>query len=53
MLRAVINFSVREPLVVLLITAVIVVYGWYCTQTVAVDGHGSLLAGHAVVMLSV
>ena len=37
MLRSIINFSVREPLILLLLTVIIVAYGWYCTQTVPID----------------
>jgi len=37
MLRSVIQFCVKERLIVLLLTAVIVVYGWYCTSQVPID----------------
>lgn len=37
MLRALIRFSVREPLIVLLATIGVVAYGWHCTQTVPID----------------
>jgi copper/silver efflux system protein len=37
MLKAVIRFSIHEPLIVLLATAAIIGYGWHCTQTVPID----------------
>ena len=37
MLKAIIRFSINEPLIVLLAAAAIVGFGWYCTQTVPID----------------
>jgi len=37
MLRSIIHFCTRERIVVLLLTAVVVAYGWYCTTTVPID----------------
>mgnify|MGYP002624836926 CR=1 FL=1 len=37
MLRAVISFCLREPLVVAVVTAVVIGAGWYSTQHVPID----------------
>jgi len=37
MLRALISFCVREPLIVLVLTAVTIGFGWYSTQHVPID----------------
>ncbi|MBD3675035.1 MAG: efflux RND transporter permease subunit [Planctomycetaceae bacterium] len=37
MLRALISFCVREPLIVLVLTAVTIGFGWYATQQVPID----------------
>ncbi|MCA9120747.1 MAG: efflux RND transporter permease subunit [Planctomycetaceae bacterium] len=37
MIRPIITFCVRERLVVILLIAVLIGYGWYCTQTVPID----------------
>lgn len=37
MLQSIIQFCVRERLVVLLLTTIVVVAGWYCTEEVPID----------------
>ena len=52
MLRSIINFSVREPLVLLLFTVVIVGYGWYCTQSVPIDAIPNVGENQVIVLTS-
>ncbi|NQV28264.1 MAG: efflux RND transporter permease subunit [Rhodopirellula sp.] len=37
MLKSLIRFCVREPLVVILLTVALAGYGWYCAKTVPID----------------
>ncbi|HJN09583.1 MAG TPA: efflux RND transporter permease subunit [Pirellulaceae bacterium] len=52
MLRSIINFSVREPLVVLLFTAVVIAYGWYCARTVPIDAIPNVGENQVIVLTS-
>ncbi len=52
MLRAAINFSVREPLALLLLTTAIVSYGWYSTQTVPIDAIPNVGENQVIVLTS-
>ncbi|HRX79621.1 MAG TPA: efflux RND transporter permease subunit, partial [Pirellulaceae bacterium] len=50
MLRPLITFCVRERLVVLLVTAVIVAYGLYCARTVPIDAIPNVGANQVIVL---
>ncbi|MCA9215950.1 MAG: efflux RND transporter permease subunit [Planctomycetales bacterium] len=52
MLRSIINFSVREPLILLLATAAVIGYGWYCTQTVPIDAIPNIGENQVIVLTS-
>ena len=52
MLRSTINFSIREPFIVLLVTAVVVGYGWYCTSSVPIDAIPNVGENQVIVLTS-
>ena len=52
MLRSIIAFSIREPLIVMLLTLAIVGYGWYCTQTVPLDAIPNVGDNQVIVLTS-
>lgn len=52
MLRSIINFSVREPALVLLFTAAVIAYGWYCTQSVPIDAIPNVGENQVIVLTS-
>lgn len=50
MLRPLITFCVRERLVVILLTAALMAYGWYCTQTVPIDAIPNIGENQVIVL---
>jgi Cu(I)/Ag(I) efflux system membrane protein CusA/SilA len=52
MLRSIINFSVREPLVVLIFAAIVIALGWYCAWTVPIDAIPNVGENQVLVLTS-
>ena len=52
MLRSIISFSVREPLVLLLFTVIVIGFGWHCTQTVPIDAIPNIGENQVIVLTS-
>ena len=52
MLRSIIKFSIREPLVLLVLTAVVIAYGTYCARTVPIDAIPNVGENQVIVLTS-
>ena len=50
MIAAVIRFCTRERIIVLLLTAIVVVYGWRCTQSVPIDAIPNIGENQVIVL---